>query len=86
MDAELFMWWVVPILTVIAGAVYQGRKDAGTEERIRKLEQCEAHRVGVESASGQEAPDFGLAIQVAQNTQTLEGVEERLAGLEKRKR
>lgn len=81
MDAELFMWWVVPILTVIAGAVYQGRKDAGTEERLRKLEQCEAHRQGSESV---EQPDngFNLVAQVIENTQSIKGIGERVKTLE----
>jgi hypothetical protein len=93
-DPETFIWWIVPLLSTIAGAVYSARRDhtqwQDHEERLRRLEALEAHRQGSESATGSgssDGPDLSsMEFRIATNTQAIGVLEERVAGIEKRKR
>ncbi len=93
MDAETWIWLLLPLFlglfAAVAGAVYAERKDrhaiSDHEQRLRNLEDCEAHRKGAESVGGPEpvsGSDFDLAAQVVKNAQSIGGMEERLKALE----
>ncbi len=88
MDAETFIWWIIPLIAAIVSAIYAARKDAGLEERVRRLEQLEAGRQGAESVGLPEQPtvdvsDFKLWRQQAKsNTATLDNHRRRLEALE----
>ncbi len=87
MDAETWIWLLLPLFVgffaAVAQAVYAERKDrhaiSDHEQRLRNLEDCEAHRKGAESVGG---PDFDLTAQVVQNTQAIGGMAERMKALE----
>lgn len=90
MDAEVWMWLLLPLFGTVGAALYSARRDhhkvEDLEGRVRNIELLEAARGGAESAGSNDPDPFDLASRVASNTQAIDGVEERLAGLEKKKR
>ena len=97
MDAETWIWIILPLFAAIAGAIYQERRDrseirkleashAALDERVRVLELGDAHRQGTESVTDPETFDqkllASLVAQQAINTQAIAGHGERLNTLE----
>ena len=97
MDADTFLWLVLPLLAVAAGAIYQARRDRGDiqelkgqlaeqDARIKSLEHGEVYRQGAESVSDPETFDqkllASLVAQQALNTQAIGVHGERLDKLE----
>ncbi len=76
MDAETWIWLLLPMLAGIVTAVYMAQRDHHQrddhETRIRALEQLAAHNEGAGSVSGPEGPDLSdflkLAADVSKNT------------------
>jgi hypothetical protein len=88
-DADTWIWLVMPMVAALVTAVYMAKRDHSHhedhEERIRKLELLEAGRSGAESVEHPQATTVDvnkMQCQVAKNTQDIGVLTERVQGLE----
>lgn len=95
MDADTFLWLVLPLLAVAAGAIYQARRDRGDtlelkgqlsdhDARIKALELGDAYRQGSDSEAQTFDQDLFTRLMHQQhaNTQAIGVHGERLDKLE----
>ena len=92
MDADTFLWLVLPLLVALAGAYYSARRDHSAvtdhEDRLRKLEAVTAYREGAESVGLPEQPTVDISDfkiwrqQTKSNTAAIENHRRRLDALE----